>query len=502
MRVSQIASSEAVQTRKKRKTSRLPGRTIVSHKSFTPIMAAWGASLTGLSIAVLPASSISSMTAALGIAQTGSLTKTGLSLGTALAGGLVAFIAAKAMQGRGAAHGSDTALVSAVSRNIVPIDPVEELGSESLDSPLDETEADVENDVEAELTGEDIMEFPEALAEALEEADEPAHEGPSQDAVEVDEKRQPTLGELSKRGYEIEEPVDCSASVDDSEDGDKPLFTRRHFEAALLATCESESCESESCESEPAADEAAPEQIAEPDGVLDEPEIAEHEEPAVHLVTRLGGNDEAKPIGGPASNEAWSLTQFKPQAANSARADEAVEVEPTQLEEIDPPAADEAPVSQPVGLELSDFANMPGRDAVWVVEQSDEVSAAQTVEPQEDERIYDEAVPLSARAPQGVSPLQRLRQKSPDDLSLVELVERFAGALHERQEQEIATGEKFAGAQDAILSDALKALTVLTENGLSDSASGIRAIADQEFGSSESDLRDAIAKLQQLRGAA
>ena len=79
-------------------------------------------------------------------------------------------------------------------------------------------------------------------------------------------------------------------------------------------------------------------------------------------------------------------------------------------------------------------------------------------------------------------------------LSLAEMVERFAGALHEHRETQPvrALGASDLAAREAALAEALKALAALS--------GGTTAPAVQP--SRDEPLRDALAQLQPRRGAA
>jgi hypothetical protein len=86
--------------------------------------------------------------------------------------------------------------------------------------------------------------------------------------------------------------------------------------------------------------------------------------------------------------------------------------------------------------------------------------------------------------------LARLRATPTQELSLAEMVERFAGALQEHRETVPAkalTGRDVA-AREAALAEALKALATL---------SGTPAPAPQDNA-----LHDALSQLQAMRGAA
>ncbi len=129
---------KARSTKKPAKKQRAKKTSIAAHKAFVPLLAGWGAALAGLMVAVLPASSIT------GIMQTAQLTVLGeagrivLALFAALFGGLIAFAIARVWSNSASSNRFDSAaaLDSDYDR-VRPIDPIAELGSESLDAPID-----------------------------------------------------------------------------------------------------------------------------------------------------------------------------------------------------------------------------------------------------------------------------------------------------------------------------------------------------------------------------
>lgn len=388
--------------RRVRSRSKGAASSIRNHKIFVPMLTAWGATLLGLCVLVLPDVLIARMAVLAGLVSLGMLAKFIFAAVGAVLGGGLAFVVAAALRDGARAQIESAPVVSAVkSRRIHPINPATDLGTESLDAPIEEMPYTLEGE-EAE---------PEAE--------------PAQPAA----KRQPTLGELSARGYEIEEPRDLSEA-----DGPEPSFTRSHFKSALI-----ESCEGASCEAAPA----------------DTPDPAPEKVQPVSITSVTPGVKAPQPLGRPGSNGAWSLTQFTPPSSKAK------------------PAAPERPRE----LDLAEFAELPGRNAVWVEE------------------------PASAPKPRPVpaSALEKLRQTPPEELSLVEMVERFAGALHEHQQKEQSRLPRSGPARDAALAEALKALTLFTERGFDHRGENSEA---SDLSQTERELRAALVKLQTLRGAA
>lgn len=131
-------------------------------------------------------------------------------------------------------------------------------------------------------------------------------------------------------------------------------------------------------------------------------------------------------------------------------------------------AAEAAPAAAaaPRELDLAEFAELPGRNAVWVEE-----AAPAVAEPAP-------APALSAAAPAahphrstsaplpvpGSAALARLRAVPANQLSLAEMVERFAGALHEVRETSPgrSLGPGDLAAREAALAEALRALEALS----------------------------------------
>jgi hypothetical protein len=164
----------------------------------------------------------------------------------------------------------------------------------------------------------------------------------------------------------------------------------------------------------------------------------------------------------------------------------------------------EAPIAQP--------APEP-RDMVWTIGSEAEVAPAPEPDAPLDpvpleEPQFDQPQPAPANG------IERLRQARPEDLSLVELVERFAAALHDHQlnarrraaaDQARTDGEDASvPARDAALAEALKALSQFTQGDAeTESSEGEQAgQSASRVGNTERALRNALAHLQDMRGAA
>lgn len=200
----------------------------------------------------------------------------------------------------------------------------------------------------------------------------------------------------------------------------------------------------------------------------------------------------------PVEAEPFAILAKKPEAAPDVSSEPDRVILPEPAPTMAPP---------PRALELGEFAQLPGREAVWVYDTvpasapepaAVAVTAAATEPPQP---VAAQAIPIGTRAPaqQPTVPsaehpsdaaLVRLRETPAEQLSLAEMVERFAGALHEHREtapSRPSTPQDIA-AREAALAEALRALAALSGD--------IRPDAPQE------PLADALTRLQGLRGAA
>lgn len=347
---------------------------IATHRAFLPILTLWGAALFGLSVMVMAAFLVDRVNAVANLPFSGMAARLAVAGFAALLGGALSFVVGGAVRSAATRNDTSRPLASAIhSRKLRLIDPANELGSDSLDAPI----------VEMPFGGAST----EAKAKAEAESDEAEFEPISQPDT-TDAERKPTLGELSQRGYRNEEPLRITSDVKGESDG--LAFTHKHFQSALI-----ESCEGATCEASPAPED-----------------------------------DDKSPI----SDEVGSPDASEPEAPETSVA----------------PAIPRRPAPRPV--------------------------------------------------PTLPSALEKLRQTPTEQLSLVEMVERFAGALHEHQKSE--RGSKTLGA-DAALVEALKALTLFTEAGFdARTPEEGTSVAGHQLGETERELRNALAKLQSLRGAA
>ena len=174
----------------------------------------------------------------------------------------------------------------------------------------------------------------------------------------------------------------------------------------------------------------------------------------------------------------------------------------------DMPELEPEPQTVPRELNLAEFAELPGRNAVWVEDVAEPVAQSApepepapeplpvvepVAEPVAD--VPDVDTPVTAlrqTAPlpdPGTAALARLRAVPTSELSMAEMVERFAGALHEHRTSPPTRALTAAdlAAREAALAEALKALAALSGESTSDAAKG--------------PLRAALAQLQTPRKA-
>jgi hypothetical protein len=182
--------------------------------------------------------------------------------------------------------------------------------------------------------------------------------------------------------------------------------------------------------------------------------------------------------------------------------------------DADAETAYERAADAPLELDLAEFGALPGRNAVWVEEPAEDQPEAEFAVPvaedpapvfavapafqPEPEPAYEPRPappPVAAMhrpVPRPLSPsaIERLRAVPTSELSMIQMVERFAAALHEHQSPppgQTAQPIDLAG-RDAALAEALKALAALSREGAGE-------------GQSEP-LRAALSRLSELRGAA
>ncbi len=395
MRLKKHIEKQMNQTGTQRARSKARSNSIATHRLFVPILTIWGTAFLGLAIIVLPTSAIDRMTTLSGLGVLGGMAKFAFASIAALFGGGLGFVISAAFRDRTIKEDEKVSIVSAIaSRRVQPIDPVIELGSESLDAPIESIP----------FTAEEDGVFEELYAEMTDS--------------------------------------DADSETDEAREG---------------GTSEAASAEKSAEEAEPA------EAVA-------ETKISDATYAPANIPIPALGDGTKQPIGSPASNGSWSLTQFTPESGTESK----------------PEANNEVQSEKPIALDLGEFAEMPGRNAVWVEEQSTQA-------------------PVSKQQPRPVpaeSALEKLRQTPTEELSIVQMVERFAGALHNHQQAERARQPKNTVGRDAALAEALKALTLFTERGFDKAPPHGVDVEVSNLGQTERELREALVKLQTLRGAA
>lgn len=157
-----------------------------------------------------------------------------------------------------------------------------------------------------------------------------------------------------------------------------------------------------------------------------------------------------------------------------------------------PPALEDESGPAPLSMDLAAFAELPGRNAVWVEENVAEAESEADADvseplPEIDQPVASVTVANLPLPEPGTAALARLRAVPTSELSLAEMVERFAGALHEHRTSPPARSLSAAdlAAREAALAEALKALAALSGE---DASSSVRE-----------PLRAAIAQLQTPR---
>ncbi len=428
----------------------LPTSDIVQHHVFVPALAIWGGLLAGLcALMMVSGLTIARLAISVGLGAFASLAHIAVALTAALIGAGIAALAAKAVRAR--VQGiSDGGMVSAPSiaaiatRRVRPIDPMAELGSESLDAPIEE------------------IPFSRPLRDA-----------------EVDVMLQDEALALDAEGSEF--PLDLLVDDDD-----------------LLEL------------------DASAEIGAEPGEVTPEDEISADvwvENTAQTATTGAG------------SRRVSSAGPFDPTPAERTRRSSG-ESECTAI-------ADTEGGDNPREMALGEFAELPNRRGVWVTDEGENNDAPDLLKskPQWVDEPEQEAEPKAgpqvepaaltqptnmpnaqpfarAHANDASTAIEKLRGVPPQELSLVQMVERFAAALHENQDsaRKLSIGGHSVGAtppRDAALAEALKALALFTERGFDAGANGgLDGQPKDMVSETEQELRNALAKLQTLRGAA
>ena len=336
---------------------------LITHKVFIPILSVWGAALGGLNVMALSGVTIARLSMFTGLGALGSSAKVAFAVVAALIGGGLAFIIASFVQNKAQRKSQNGPIAAFAARRVRPIDPAAELGSESLDSPIEDMPFSMAQEEEPDEAEDDYAFDMEDMGDELQT-----------DELQTDELQ----GD--------EAWIEAMDLADDISD----------FEAEFDA-----------------------------------------------------GQDKGQ------------------DTESDTRHDDT--------------------------LDLNDFHALDNVDAV--------VEATDTLATHSDDAAK--------------TAIEKLRQTQPSELSIVQLVERFAAALHDVQEKAPHAMNDQEPQRDKALAQALKALSLFTERGFAQSSPSqtpetMSASTNQPatlpdtsiIRDTESELRDALAKLQNLRGAA
>ena len=471
MRLGQFIDREPVVRRKRKGNT----PTIAQHPIFVPLITIWGGALMGLAILVMPQSAIHNAGASAGLGAYGAGLRFGLGGACALLGGGLGFMVSRMIHNKASAARKTTIAATFAKRKLQPINPFVDLGSTSLDAPLDEPAG-------GNVEPTPIKASVEAQFEEMEAHDQEAgHQqaGDHELPASVDTKAGPDEAPAYKNADSNDAPGQEAQAKESA--NQQLAFTHKQYQQALIESCEA-SWDGDADKAEPgnssvtaAVQNTQDTQVgAGPDGqaiVEPGPNNAGPNKPGPN---KPGPRGASKPAAN-APGSAWSLTQVSPG-------------------KLTPP---------PVPTQRGDESSDPhfDKDGAHSEISHNTVPLPQNTGPK----------PRSS-APASLDALEKLRQIPTSELSLVQMVERFAGALHEHQNTGGARVEIAHHGRDAALVEALKALTLFTESGfdrasgdqLRDPLSGAGAPepASARANETEEDLRRALVKLQSLRGAA
>lgn len=124
------------------------------------------------------------------------------------------------------------------------------------------------------------------------------------------------------------------------------------------------------------------------------------------------------------------------------------------------------------GISLEEFGDLPGRNAVWL-EEGPEPEPEPEPESEQEQEMPVRAPPSVPTGAQAVpAAVAKLRAVPLAELSLCHMVERFAAALQDYQAVQEAHGpdleDRDREQREAVLNEALKALALVTRNGLAE----------------------------------
>lgn len=238
-------------------------------------------------------------------------------------------------------------------------------------------------------------------------------------------------------------------------------------------------------------------------------------DPGIDHVYRLNRQADRIPLIEPAKD--LGTESLDADLAMEADVDEAAEVE--QVDHKDLPEERAEPLASVQGGEPEDSAFEKAADA-----EAPETASLETTPP---ENASSEAASLEFTPPEtaeidapatryhGAEPraaITLLRQTHPEELSLMQMVERFAAALHDlqkREEDRPITRSQSASASAAerdaeqALAEALKALAMFSEEKLDHEGQQTPGQGSPDtIAATEHELRSALSRLRTMRGAA
>jgi hypothetical protein len=386
----------------------LPTRQVIAHPRFVITLTIWGAAMGALGVLALSSVDIARISMVANLGALGALARFLCAAIAAAIGGITLLAAASLVARFLSPRGRSCFFASLGEERIRPIDPATELGSESLDAPLEHAPFSRRQEQPLEREQIEAVESEEALA------DKPPIEDQVPDLV-------------------IDGAIDGAITGDDT------------LELDASSALDDEAAG-------PTADDAQAHDAGIPQALPD-------------------GSPEA------AEDEGLDLAAFAQILEDETLALAQVELEPG-------PQSGSEEVPEPVSQPGSESGSLAGSLA-------------------------------DLQAPIPTTGIAKLRATPTEELSLVQLVERFAAALHEAQEaapQDLAGSEPGAGdaEREQALAAALKALHSFTGDGLDQKAraamagaTGSEDAASQgQENPDERDLREALSQLQKVRGAA
>lgn len=438
---------------RRRPGSRGPGflrsiRRLAGHSIFVPALTIWGAAMGGLSVMMLPAYTIVRIMILAQLSALGNSAQYVFAGLAAFIGAAICWTFSTLLRSLLVRDPYKRSVVNMAARRVRPIDPSEELGSDSLDAPIEEVP------FHAKADGREYRDFDLDAGAPLKDEFElpPEAEIAPEPVVEEERKPRSALDRIKNRKNPTWE---------------KPISRE---EAGL-------------------------------------PPLPETE-PATEGVTEIAPEPAPEPVAEPAAE---SEPEPAPQTAF--------------MQDSTPVRGLTEPVAP---LDLGSFSEMPLDEGEPLDLDALELRSTE---------IVPDPDPAAS-----TDPIAKLRQVPPAELSLVQMVERFAAALHEFQSTAQLTRTEARPVthpsgqdpeRDQALAEALKALALFSERGLAQTAPANADTAPAQSGSrfgnqfsgqsarraaaprsepagdhatiisdTERELREALARLTDLRGAA